>query len=548
MRRLLQVVFGLALLAYAVDLGGSSIWDANEAYYVETPREMLESGDYINPAFNYEPRFNKPVLSYWIVAALYHLFGVSVTVQRVAITVFALLMVGAAFLLGRACSRLPMAGLLAAAGLAVNPRFFMFARRILVDMALTSLMTLILACFVMAERYPHRRRTWLVAMYVMVGLGVLAKGPVAAALPALVFLIYLAVYRELGRLRDMMIPSGTMIALAIAAPWYVALYFEGGWAHISEFFIGENLERYTSLVGSQSRGPFFYLPVMFTDGLPWSLCLPGAAVMWWRDRRADPSRIDVRLRTLLLLWTGVIVVFFSLSQTKQDLYIFPIVAAVAALGGDLVARGLEGAAASGGRWSRSTVFAAAVLFGLLGAAVVYAFSSSGTVYAIDGTRTVGAIGIIGSLLVAALTIARRAGLAAVALLATLTAFNWTLILCVLPSLERYKPVVPFSRAIQERIQEGDLVAHYDVALPSMVYYLRRHIDVIIARDEFLAVMRSGRRVFAVLPDDEYESLKHELPAPTCVLATYPTFDAKLREVLSGQPPPAVVLVSTRCET
>ena len=85
--RLLLVLLAVAVLGYFVDLGGSSIWDANEAYYVETPREMIESGDYVNPSFNYEPRFNKPVLSYWIVAALYHVFGVSVAVERAAIAV-----------------------------------------------------------------------------------------------------------------------------------------------------------------------------------------------------------------------------------------------------------------------------------------------------------------------------------------------------------------------------------------------------------------------------------------------------------------------------
>ena len=56
---------------YFVALGNSAIWDANEAFYVETPREMLEANDFVNPTFNYEPRFNKPVLSYWIVAAVY---------------------------------------------------------------------------------------------------------------------------------------------------------------------------------------------------------------------------------------------------------------------------------------------------------------------------------------------------------------------------------------------------------------------------------------------------------------------------------------------
>ena len=75
----------LALCPYFVGLADSSIWDANEAFYVETPREMMERGDYINPTFNYEPRINKPVLSYWIVAGFYHLFGVSPAVQRIPI-------------------------------------------------------------------------------------------------------------------------------------------------------------------------------------------------------------------------------------------------------------------------------------------------------------------------------------------------------------------------------------------------------------------------------------------------------------------------------
>ncbi len=78
----LAALLALAILPYFVDLNGSSIWDANEAFYVETPREMIERGDYIAPTFNYQPRFNKPVLSYWIVAGFYKLFGVSVAVQR----------------------------------------------------------------------------------------------------------------------------------------------------------------------------------------------------------------------------------------------------------------------------------------------------------------------------------------------------------------------------------------------------------------------------------------------------------------------------------
>ena len=126
-RRLLLAALVAALTPFFVNLGGATIWDANEAYYVETPREMLESGDYINPSFNYEPRFNKPVLSYWLVAGLYHVLGVSVATERLAIVAAALVMIVVAFVLGRAASGDIDGGIMAALGLALGPRFFMVA-------------------------------------------------------------------------------------------------------------------------------------------------------------------------------------------------------------------------------------------------------------------------------------------------------------------------------------------------------------------------------------------------------------------------------------
>ena len=79
------------------------------------------------------------------------------------------------------------AALWAALGLAVAPRLLMFARRIFIDIYISMFMALTLLFFALAERYPARRRLFLVLMYVAVGLGVLTKGPVAVALPALVF-------------------------------------------------------------------------------------------------------------------------------------------------------------------------------------------------------------------------------------------------------------------------------------------------------------------------------------------------------------------------
>ena len=593
LRFVLVALLVAAVIPFFVNLGDASIWDANEAYYVETPREMIESGDWLNPSFNYEPRFNKPVLSYWIVGGLYRLFGVSVAVERAAIAAAAMIMLLAVWFIARAASLQPLAALLATLGLAVGTRFFMFSRRIFVDMAVTAMMTLTLLFFVLAERYPARRRLFLVLMYVSVGLGVLTKGPVAAVIPFLVFVAYLGVHRELARLREMMIPAGALIALAIAAPWYVALYREHGWTHITGFFIGENIGRFTETIGVQARGPEFYIGVLLTDMLPWSLCLPAVVMTWWAERRREREALPLRIRTLLLLWIAIIVVLFSLSQTKQDLYIFPIAAAVAALGGDWVARALStGYPAEAGHhhegrvrlqrdnheggvlqpdnhhggvrlqpdnheggvrlqpdnadaWFKWTFTVFGIVMALLGVGVLYLFSSDRTVY-IAGTRAAAMMTIVGGLVVAVLPWQRRYAVAVSAALLVFIVFNWILAVRALPDFERYKPVIPLSRIIEQRAGPADVVAHFDVALPSMVYYLRRHIAGGLDEGTFKQLLRSDRRVFAVLPADRYEALKETMGVETCVIGRHLTSDIRLRSLLERRPPPEVLLITNRC--
>jgi 4-amino-4-deoxy-L-arabinose transferase-like glycosyltransferase len=119
----------------------------------------------------------------------------------------------------------------------------MFSRRIFIDIYIAMFMGLTLLFFALAERYPARRRLFLVLMYVSIGLGVLTQGPVAAVVPAIVFLAYLLARRELRRSREMMIPLGTAIVLAIVVPWYAVLYMRHGWTYIISFFLGENLAR-----------------------------------------------------------------------------------------------------------------------------------------------------------------------------------------------------------------------------------------------------------------------------------------------------------------
>lgn len=549
-RAALWLLLGAAVAVYFVGLGASSIWDANEAFYVETPREMIAAHDLINPSFNYAPRFNKPVFSYWMVAGLYKVFGESVAVERFGIALGAIVVIGCAFVLGgllsnrepgTAAPRAPLAALYGAAGLAVAPRFVMFGRRIFIDIWVTAFLSLALTFFALSEHDRGRRRRWLFLMYIAIGLGTLTKGPVALVLPSLAAALYLIVTRDLRRIREFMIPLGIVIIAAIVVPWYAALYHQHGWTYIKSFLISDNVKRYTSGYGvTQRRGLGFYLPVVFTDSFPISVFLFVAAASAWRTIRRPRS-----VETLLWCWIFAIVVFFSFSAGKQDLYILPIASAVAALGGAAVER--ASVDARWRRWLGWTLAVTGALVVVAGALLLRLFAGGGRVYALNGAVAIGVLGLAGGLAVVALTVTRRTGYAVLALIAAMLAIDWTFVVRTLPAFERYKPVPQFASVLDARLEPDDLVMEYQVALPSLVYYLQRHVDDYLDEDPFVRAMTSAHRAYAVLGEDDYAALAPRLGARTCVLDRQPTFDAKLKHILAREQQPQLLLISNVCQ-
>jgi 4-amino-4-deoxy-L-arabinose transferase-like glycosyltransferase len=317
--------------------------------------------------------------------------------------------------------------------------------------------------------------------------------------------------------------------------------------HIGSFLLGENVARYTEGYGVDSvRGPIFYVPVLFSDSFPWSAFLIAAAVAGWRSRRSTLADDRVtRFRLLLWLWIGIIVLFFSLSAAKQDLYIFPIVPAVAALAGLTIARGLaqEPRAA---RAIRLTTVVVGLVVVLVAAGVVYLFREGGSNYALDGALMTSVVGMAGGMIVTVLALSYRLWPSLVAMAATFIVLNWIFVLRVLPSFEAYKPSPSFARTLQPLLGPDAVVATYDEALPSLVFYLRRHVEQLFEEDRIVALLEGHRPAYAVLSRENYASIANGLDARTCIIESRPTFDVKLRTVLAREPLPELVLVTNRC--
>jgi 4-amino-4-deoxy-L-arabinose transferase-like glycosyltransferase len=531
------IVFALlvaAVVPYFVGLGSSSIWDANEAFYAQTPREMMSGHDFVNPSFNFQLRYNKPVFSYWEVAAFYRAFGVSEWSERLPIALGGAALIGIAFGLARVAGGTE-AGLIAALVLATSPRFFLLARRIVIDIDVAMFTGLVLLCFALSE-VRSARRLYLLLMYLAAGFGVLTKGPVAVFLPGLVFLLYLASQKRLAEIGRMMLPVGAVVGLAVVLPWYVMVYRQHGAEYIWSFVFGENLGRYAETVGEQARGPFFYVPVALADLFPWSVLTPIS--LWLAVRRRDNRTIR-----LLLLWIAVIVVFFSFSATKEDLYVLPIVPAEAALIGVFLARSSD-VIRNEDQFARWWLAATSIALLLAGAVALWVFAVTHR-YTLQGGAFIGAALLTAGLAALVASVRRGPLTATFAVAAGLAVASWAMALVVLPDFERYKPVRPFADIIRSRASVGAIVGYYKFALPSMVYYLNRPIMEVILPDHLRAVFYSGSDIYFVMPETEYEHLKDRLPSPTYVLSRRPMFDLRPTNFLHGTELPQFVLISNR---
>jgi 4-amino-4-deoxy-L-arabinose transferase-like glycosyltransferase len=482
--RLREAAF-LALLAlpFFIGLGDSSLWDANEAFYAQTPREMMERGDWVVPYFNGRPRLNKPPLSYWIVGASYQFFGVSVLAARLPMALLAYGSVLAVFRIGRHFPGL-WTPLLAAGIFATTFRFLILSRRLFIDVLLLFCILAAVAFFLSWRR--SQRPVHFLAFAAFLGLGFLAKGPVAL-LPLFPLLIYLWHTGTLGRLLKAPYGKAALLFAGVAASWFVMLAFRLGTGPVADFFLRENLGRYSALDFGPERSAAYYLWVFLGDFFPWSILFLGALAGWVISREArhrDPGL------TFLLVWIGTYLLFFSLSANKQEYYILPVYPAAALF-----------LAAAFEKRPPPRLLAVPVLLILLLFAVFLAWATA------DLFEGVSLLWVpLLPLVAAGVLLTVRKLQAAVACLALFYAAAFGL---YLRPLEQYKPVEPFARTIGAMLAApGDAVqaGYFNLASPSLAFYLNQPILELYDLEEAAAVLNRRERIFLIVAAQDYEKL------------------------------------------
>jgi hypothetical protein len=92
------------------------------------------------------------------------------------------------------------------------------------------------------------------------------------------------------------------------------------------------------------------------------------------------------------------------------------------------------------------------------------------------------------------------------------------------------------------------LADYKGALPpSLVHYVRRPVQRIGVLEHARSFFMSSRGSWLLVNESDYPELQAAIPG-LCEVARRRFFEAKTRNLLAGQPPPNLLLVTNQCGT
>lgn len=338
----------LSLLVSLPFLGRPALFDPDEGYYPASAMEMLARGDWLDPVFNGEPRWGKPVGIYFLQCLSISVLGKNELAARLPSAAMALafsllcLSLGAR-LYGRRTGL--HAGLAAAAML----QSAVYARAAVPDMLLALGVLVALWGFAgsgLGERgFGEAWRSYL-ALYLGCALGFLAKGPLGAILPGLTVFLFFVLSRDWRGMARLGLVRGAVIFLAAAAPWFIWMYNRHGMSFITEIFLNRNIQHYFT-DRWQHEGPlYYYLPVLLAGTFPWTAALAGGLARTFGAVKAilagKLSGQESRSGLFLWCWLFGMLVFFSFSRAKLPNYVLPLYPALTVLAGRFMADLEEG--------------------------------------------------------------------------------------------------------------------------------------------------------------------------------------------------------------
>ncbi|MFM8633400.1 MAG: ArnT family glycosyltransferase [Planctomycetia bacterium] len=568
----------LCAFAFLTNLGGTHLWDEDEAYFGSTVTEMLRRGDHVVPYFNGELSLHKPAFMYWVMMLGTFLFGNGEFAMRIGSVVFSAGTVLLTYHAGRMLFT-PRVGLWSGLCLATCLQFMVISRAAVSDPELVFFCTLSMVVFIAAlgrcsvdrEGLSPARgdatlswRDWAMC-YAAMGAAVLVKGPVGAVLPTAALGLFLlfehadAVMSDPGRsqaqghwlkrflgwvvtaLAPMTIArtiwamrplTAVCVIAAVAAPWYVwvGMRTNGEWP--KGFLLVHNLGRFSQAFEHHAGSPFYY-PVAAVVGMfPWSMFLyqsvRGACqklVGGGQQRRAC-----LFLLANIIVWLGA----FSVSSTKLPHYIAPAYPAMAILFGSFVSGWVSRDVEASHAWLR-------VSWGTLVVVGIAVMAGLGTVlwFLLPDELHLLAIGIVpllGGIVGMWAHETGRRSVASATVVATALAFPLALLAWAAPQVSVHQNSPHIAAWVRRHaVTPSPHIKSYRFFQESLIYYSGQSVEQCRDPETVVDYFREqSDDAFLVTTRDALSTLRPLLPDDVVPLESMPQFLGKGDVVLLGR--------------
>lgn len=308
----------ISAIVFLPFLGGVHLFDWDEINFAEIAREMIVSGDYLRMQINYETFTEKPPLFFWLQAMSMNLFGVGEYGARFPNAVLGVIVLPFLYICGKFLFDRKFGFLWALSWFGSILPFLYFKSGIIdpffnffIFNGLFFLIHYLWKKKNLKDLYFSKTPTaYLILAGVSVGLGILAKGPVAYLIVCLCLFVYWVLERFQFYIKPMAFVKFSLTTLIVTLIWFgVDMIFNG-----PDFFIEFTIRQWELLTtGDAGHGGFagYHFVVLLFGCFPASIF----AIRGMGRFNSMPAHVrDFQRWMIILLW--VILILFSLVGTK----------------------------------------------------------------------------------------------------------------------------------------------------------------------------------------------------------------------------------------
>jgi len=484
----LLIVVGLCtLLPGTFDI---PLLDRDEPRFSQATAEMMDRHEWVIPYFNGDYRFDKPPLTYWWMRVHYWLLDKTEIGARLHSVWSTLLIAVGLFFIGRKYFSAKV-GWLASFGWLTCFQVFQHGRLALADMPMVTAVFYASWAFYELTREPtsgDRRWKWFWLLYLSLGLGFLAKGPVALATPLLSVIFYRWVFwrkpLNWSQLRPL---RGFAIVLFMIGLWGVpALIKTHGlfW----EIGMGKHvIDRGVEAFNDRKVVPAYYLFTAFISLFPW-IALMGKR--FWNIRRGWDQTT-----AFLLSWMVSPYLIFLFYSTQLPHYVMPAFPAIFLWIMIALSREDWNWGWLGNLWFWIYVILFEVL---LTTGLIWVLGSN---LQIEGVKWGMAAILVLLLTLNGMVVAVR--YRAYVMLIPLLLLTMISQYILGGNMRKVSPVIPIARII-EGLPEGTRLVGVEFEEPSLVFYTGRKWDFSVDKEDLVDDIRSetGRRTCYIVLEHE----------------------------------------------